>query len=178
MTSCQFLLLQVPLLWQCLRGSAARALGGRRPAGNIKHILYRRPTSCGHRLDARCPADATIFGTHITDARPMPHDVRPMQNRPAGRLSEFPALRSKTRIFSVAAHKASQIFTYLLPRLEASLQEGFKENGRNHPECTQRAHPWFPMTRKLLPYIIFYYDVCKYISTILSQNDFELDFIH
>ena len=41
---------------------------GRRAAGNIKHILLRRPTSCGHRLDARRPADATIFGTHITDA--------------------------------------------------------------------------------------------------------------
>ena len=48
---------------------------GSRPAGNIKHICYRRPTSCGHRLDARRPAVATIFGTHITDARPMPHDV-------------------------------------------------------------------------------------------------------
>ena len=47
---------------------------GRRPPGNIKHICYRRPTSCGHRLNARRPADATIFGTH-TDARPMPHDV-------------------------------------------------------------------------------------------------------
>jgi len=34
-----------------------------------------RPTSCGHRLDAQRPADATIFGTHITDARPMSHDV-------------------------------------------------------------------------------------------------------
>ena len=32
---------------------------GRRPAGNIKHIWYRLPTSCGHRLDARRPADAT-----------------------------------------------------------------------------------------------------------------------
>ena len=80
-------------LWQCLRGSAGRASGRRRPAGNIKHIWYRRPTACGHRLDARRPAGATIFGTHITDARPMPYDVRPMQNRPAGRLSEFPALR-------------------------------------------------------------------------------------
>ena len=37
-----------------------------------------RPTSCGHRLDARRPADTTSFGTHITDARPMHHDVRPM----------------------------------------------------------------------------------------------------
>ena len=80
MNSCQFLLLQVPLLWQCLRGSACRASG------------RRRPTSCGHRLDARRPADATIFETHITDAQPMPHDDRPMQNRPVGRLSEFPAL--------------------------------------------------------------------------------------
>ena len=42
-------------------------------------------------LDARRPADATIFGTHINDARQMPHDDRPMQNRPVGRLSEFPA---------------------------------------------------------------------------------------
>ena len=38
-----------------------------------------------HRLDARRSADATIFGTHINDARPMLYDVRPMQNRPAGR---------------------------------------------------------------------------------------------
>ena len=31
--------------------------------------------SGGRRLDARRAADATIFGTHITDARPMSHDV-------------------------------------------------------------------------------------------------------
>ena len=67
---------------------------GRRPAGNIKYICYRRPTSCGHRLDARRSAVATIFGTRITDARPMPHDVPrwPADAKSAGRLSEFPAL--------------------------------------------------------------------------------------
>ena len=27
--------------------------------------LIRRPTSCGHRLDAQRPADVTIFGTRI-----------------------------------------------------------------------------------------------------------------
>ena len=31
-------LLQVPLWWQCLRGSAGPASDRRRPAGNIKHI--------------------------------------------------------------------------------------------------------------------------------------------
>ena len=87
MNSCQFLLLQVPLLWQCLWGSPGRSTGRRRPDVNLKHIWYRWPTSCGHRLDARRPADATIFGTHITDARPMTHDDRPMQNRPVGRVS-------------------------------------------------------------------------------------------
>ena len=38
-------------------------------ANNPKHLPV------GHRLDARRPADATIFGTHITDGRPMPQDV-------------------------------------------------------------------------------------------------------
>ena len=64
---------------------AGRRAGVGRPA--ISNIF-----DAGHRLDARRPADATIFGTHISDARPMPYDVRPMQNRPAGRLSEFPVL--------------------------------------------------------------------------------------
>ena len=38
----------------------------------------------GHRRDARRPADATIFGTHMNNARPMPHDV---PGRPAGLVS-------------------------------------------------------------------------------------------
>ena len=54
-------------------------------ANNPKHLPAGRASasrqyqiyfiSCGHRLDARRPADATIFGTRITDARQMPHDV-------------------------------------------------------------------------------------------------------
>ena len=60
---------------------------------DIKYQTYLIPTADVVRASARCTtADATIFGTHITDVRPMPHDDRPMQNRPVGRLSEFPAL--------------------------------------------------------------------------------------
>ena len=64
---------------------AGHRASGRRPAGSIKHIWYRRPSSCGHLLDAQRPADATIFGTHITDA--------PRRPTMTGRLSEFLPLR-------------------------------------------------------------------------------------
>ena len=57
-----------------------------------------------HRLDARRPADATIFGTHITDARPMPYNVRPIQNQPAGLVSSrFNKMLQNTKAFYFAA---------------------------------------------------------------------------
>ena len=67
---------------------AGRRAGVGRPAiSNILDTAGRSRAGIGST-----PADAMIFGTHITDARPMPHDDRPMQNRPVVRLSEFPAL--------------------------------------------------------------------------------------
>ena len=38
-------------------------------------------------MPSRFPPNATIFGTHVTDARPMPHDVprRPADAKSAGR---------------------------------------------------------------------------------------------
>ena len=84
MNSCQFLL----LLHVSEDLPAGRRLGIGRPAiSNIFDTAGRRRAGIGSTHDA----DATIFETHITDARPMPHDDRPMQNRPVGRLSEFPA---------------------------------------------------------------------------------------
>ena len=56
---------------------------GRASAGR-QYQTYLIPPADVVRASARrtTPADATIFGTFITDARPMSHDVR---------LSEFPA---------------------------------------------------------------------------------------
>ena len=48
---------------------------GRRPGVGRPAISNIFDTAGGHRLDARRPADATIFGTYITDARPIPHDA-------------------------------------------------------------------------------------------------------
>ena len=67
MNSCQYLLLQVPLLWQCLRGSAGRASGRRRPAGNI---IF---DTAGRRR-------AGIGSTH--DVRPMPRFLEVTTNSP------------------------------------------------------------------------------------------------
>ena len=48
---------------------------GRRSISNIFDTSGRRSAGIGSTHDARRPADATIFGTQITDARPMTHDV-------------------------------------------------------------------------------------------------------
>ena len=63
--SCRLLLLQVSLLLQCLRGSAGRASGRRRPAGNIvrspKLIFGANPA----------PTDIVFFSLDSTSLGPL-----------------------------------------------------------------------------------------------------------